>query len=149
MLLRALSAGEILNDLRSWNRDHRIPILYVTHDRGEVFALGERVLVVEQGKIISQGTPHEALEAPRHEIVAQLAGFENIFDARVVALHEHQGTMTCELHGSSVALEAPLARAKAGSTVRLAVRAGDILLAIIPPSGLSARNMIPGKLISL
>ena len=60
---------------------HRIPILYVTHSREEVMALGERVLVMDQGRIIAQGTPHEVLRAPLQETVAQLAGFENIFDA--------------------------------------------------------------------
>jgi len=33
---------------------HEIPILYVTHDRAEVDALGERVITMDQGKIIRQ-----------------------------------------------------------------------------------------------
>jgi len=36
--------SKIVDDLRAWNSAHRIPILYVTHDREEVFALGEHVL---------------------------------------------------------------------------------------------------------
>ena len=99
--------------------------------------------------MLANGTPHEILESPRHETVAQLAGFENIFDATVTALHESQGTMTCALEGSSVHLEAPMVRVQAGSYIRLAIRAGDILLAGALPLSLSARNLIQGKLISL
>ena len=58
----------------------RHPIIYVTHSREEVFALGERVIVLENGRPVAQGTPHEVMTAPRLETVAQLAGFENIFD---------------------------------------------------------------------
>ena len=147
--LDAQTKGKIVDDLRLWNQSHRIPILYVTHSREEVFALGERVLVLDEGKIIAQGTPHQVMRAPRHETVAQLAGFENIFTATVHAAHEDRGTMTCQLTGSSVQLETPLVRAEVGSVIRVAISAGDILLAAESPVGLSARNVIPGKVVSL
>lgn len=147
--LDAPTKSAILDDLRAWNRAHQIPILYVTHDRGEVFALGERAIVLEGGRIVAQGTPHEVLNAPRREAVAQLAGFENIFDATVDALHETQGTMTCRLAGTAVTLEVPLSRAATGEAVRVAVRAGDILLATSRPQDISARNILPGVLLSL
>ena len=145
--------ARILADLRRWNQAHRIPILYVTHSREEVMALGERVLVMDEGRIVAQGTPHEVLRAPLRETIAQLAGFENIFDATVESVHEDRGTMICRLVGrgvpSTVVLETPLIRAEAGSRLRVGIRAGDILLAICQPEGLSARNVIGGRLISL
>ena len=147
--LDAPTKSKIIDDLRSWNAAHGIPILYVTHSHDEVFALGERVLVLENGRIVAQGTPHEVMAAPRRETVAQLAGFENIFDAAVIAAHEDRGTMTCRIAGSKVELETPLVRADMGSTLRVGVRAGDILLATVQPSGLSARNVIPGRIVSL
>ena len=146
--LDAPTKSRIVDDLRAWNSAHRIPILYVTHDREEVFALGERVLALEKGRIITQGTPHEVMTAPRQELVAQLAGFENIFDATVIATHEDRGTMTCRLVDSDVELETPMVRAEIGATLRVGVRAGDILLATIKPQGLSARNLLPGMLVS-
>ncbi len=129
--LDASTKSKIIDDLRAWNQAHRIPILYVTHSREEVFALGERVLVLENGRIIAQGTPHEVMTAPRQETVAQLAGFENIFDATVLAAHPDRGTMTCQIVGSSVELETPLVRAEVGSVLRVGIRAGDILLATV------------------
>jgi molybdate transport system ATP-binding protein len=87
--------------------------------------------------------------APRQETVAQLAGFENIFDATVESAHEDRGTMTCRLSRTEVLLETPLVRADVGSSIRIGIRAGDILLATIRPEGLSARNLLPGKIVSL
>ena len=151
--LDAATKAKIIDDLRRWNQEHRIPILYVTHSREEVMALGERVMVLEQGRIIAQGSPHQVLTAPTHETVAQLAGFENIFDATVWLVHEDRGTMTCRLPGiqpgTVVLLETPLIRAEQGSHLRVGIRAGDILLATAKPEGLSARNIIPGRVLSL
>src|SRR6202050_476638 len=151
--LDGAAKAKIIDDLRHWNQAHRIPILYVTHNREEVLALGERVLVMEQGRIIAQGTPHEVLSAPLQETVAPLAGFENIFDAAVWLVHEDRGTITCRLSadkpGEFVLLETPLIRAEMGSRVRVGIRAGDILLAVVKPEGLSARNVIAGRIISV
>ena len=156
--LDAATKSKIIDDLRQWNQAHRIPILYVTHSREEVFALGERVIVLNAGRIAAQGTPHEVIEAPRQETVAQLVGFENIFDAVVEAVHSERGTMVCRIvtsplpaYGTAgpVLLETPLVRAGMGSTLRVAIRAGDILLATSLPAGLSARNVIPGRVVSL
>jgi len=147
--LDAATKSRILDDLRAWNRAHGIPILYVTHAREEVFALGDRVIVLENGRIVARGSPHAVLSAPRLETVAQLAGFENIFDVVVIAAHEDRGTMTCRLGESRLELETPLVRASVGSTLRVGIRAGDILLATAQPLGLSARNIIPGKILSI
>jgi molybdate transport system ATP-binding protein len=147
--LDASTKSKIIDDLRTWNAAHAIPILYVTHNREEVFALGDRVLVLENGRIIADGTPHGVMAAPRRESLAQLIGFENIFHAVVTAAHEDRGTMTCRIAESNVELETPLVRAETGSTLLVGIRAGDILLATVQPTGLSARNIIPGRLLSL
>ena len=138
--------SSLVADLRKWNQHHRIPILFVTHHGEEVFALGDEVIVLDRGRIVAQGRPHEVMRAPRLETVAQLAGFENIFDATVQALHEDRGTMTCRLGKDAVELETPLVRAEVGSRLRVGVRAGDLLLATEHPRGLSARNILPGTI---
>jgi molybdate transport system ATP-binding protein len=149
--LDAATKAKIIDDLRAWNQAHRIPILYVTHSREEVFALGERVIVLDAGRIVAQGTPHEVIEAPHQETVAQLVGFENIFDTVVEAVSPQRGTMTCRVAGDGgpVFLETPLVAGGVGSALRVGIRAGDILLATAPPVGLSARNVIPGRITSL
>ena len=147
--LDAATKSKILEDLRAWNHEHRIPVVYVTHSREEVFALGERVVMLDKGRAIAQGTPHQVMTVPRQETMAQLAGFENIFDATVIAAHEERGTMVCQLAGSKVELETPLVRAEVGSTLKVAIGAGDILLASSEPSGLSARNILPGRIVSM
>jgi molybdate transport system ATP-binding protein len=60
--------------------------------------------------------------------------------------------MTCLLkgeRGNSVVIETPLVRAEIGTSLRVGIRAGDILLAISPPTGISARNILPGRIVSI
>ena len=147
--LDAVTKARILDDLRAWNRRHRIPILYVTHDREEVFALGESAIVLEEGRIVAQGSPHEVLQRPQSETVAQLAGFENIFDCSMTGSHPEYGTMTCRIAGSTLDLEVPLVRVNVSLPLRVGIRAGDILLASSKPQGLSARNVVDGTITSL
>jgi molybdate transport system ATP-binding protein len=147
--LDARTKSQIIDDLRTWNEENGIPILYVTHQREEVFALGERVIAMQAGKITAQGTAHEVLHRPETETVAQLAGFENIFECQFVAAHPEQGTMTCRVAGSTLDLEVPLSRIDRSQPLRVGIRAGDILLASTKPEGLSARNVFAGMIESL
>lgn len=144
-----VTQSRIIEDLRAWNAAHGIPILYVTHSHREVFALGEQVIVLQNGRVLAQGRPQEVLETPAHELLAQLAGFENFFDATVIAHRADNGTMRCRLEEGGAELEVPLGRTPPGADVRIAVRAADILLASEEPRGLSARNILPGTVSSI
>lgn len=139
----------IVEDLRAWNAAKRIPILYVTHSREEVDALGERVIAIDNGHVVSHGTPMDVLDAPRRKRLAQAAGFENLLSATVLDLREPDGVMRVRLGESASEIEVPLAHASAGDRVQIAIRAGDILLASERPHGLSARNVLEGKILSL
>jgi molybdate transport system ATP-binding protein len=147
--LDAASKSKILDDLRYWNTTHGIPILYVTHSPQEAFAVGEHVVVLQSGRILDQGTPQDVLSKPRHETIAQIVGFENVFDATVRSVDEAHGTMICQLEDSPIQLEVPLGRAERDASVRIAIRAGDIILATNQPHGLSARNAFRGKIASM
>jgi molybdate transport system ATP-binding protein len=147
--LDAKLKSAIVDDLRAWNTANRIPILYVTHSREEVDALGERVIAIDNGHVVSAGTPMDVLDAPRRKRLAQAAGFENLLEGTVLDLRETDGVMRVRMGDTACEIEVPLGFAAAGDRVRVAVRAGDILLAIEQPRGLSARNVIEGRIATL
>src|SRR5207245_2154492 len=72
-------------------------------------------------------------------------------DALVEKVSPERGTMMCRVAGDGgpVVFETPLVRGGVGSVLRVGIRAGDILLATAPPIGLSARNVILGRIASL
>jgi ABC-type Fe3+/spermidine/putrescine transport system ATPase subunit len=62
----------ILRDLREWHAQHRIPVLYVTHALDEVFAIGDRVLQIVEGKIVAEGKPAEVLHTQKDSLIKEL-----------------------------------------------------------------------------
>ncbi|WP_328319898.1 ABC transporter ATP-binding protein [Streptomyces sp. NBC_00388] len=58
-------------------------VLAVTHDQGEAFALADRVVVMENGRIAQAGTPLEVWQRPASEFVARFLGFDNVVAATV------------------------------------------------------------------
>jgi molybdate transport system ATP-binding protein len=162
--LDARLKSSIVDDLRAWNSAQNIPILYVTHSRDEVDALGERVVALDHGRVIAAGVASSVLDAPRRTTLAQAAGFENLLRGEVVDVRVNDGVMRVRLSsGNSEAevpgfrasqveapeIEVPLGYAQAGTRVVVAIRAGDILLATQRPVGLSARNILEGCIVSL
>ncbi len=139
----------ILQDLREWNASNRIPILYVTHNRDEVDAIGERMIALSGGRVVGSGNPRDVLDAPRSLGIAQSAGFENVLTAKVQELRPADGIMRVVLPPSATELEIPLGIAHTGDTVQVAIRAGDILLATEMPRSLSARNILSGTVESI
>ncbi len=105
--------------------------------------------MLERGRVLATGTPHEVIDLPVHETIAQLAGFENLFSTTVAGRWPERGVMQCRLGDTGIELEVPLGVADVGAAVRVAIRAGDILLATEEPRGLSARNVLPGTLATL
>ncbi|MFG2136297.1 ABC transporter ATP-binding protein [Streptomyces sp. NPDC048650] len=58
-------------------------VLAVTHDQGEAFALADRVVVMQDGRIAQSGTPLEVWRRPATEFVARFLGFDNVVEATV------------------------------------------------------------------
>ncbi len=135
----------IIDDLRVWNETRRIPMLYVTHNHEEVFALGEQVIALEQGRIIAQGAPLDVVPKGRRETMVQFAGFENLLEATVTEIEEQRGTVSCSLANVPLQLDAPLTRVTVGAPVTIGIRAGEILLASSLPDLAGDCNVISGR----
>jgi molybdate transport system ATP-binding protein len=141
----------IIADLREVNRDLRLPVVYVTHSRDEAVSLGERILIMDHGKIVAAGEPLEVFGAPVSKRVARLTGVENIFESRVNSTNSGAGTTSVKVSdkNGSCEIEVPVTDREPGETLTIAVRSGDILLATSEMRNTSARNILPGKISSI
>jgi molybdate transport system ATP-binding protein len=66
--------AEVRRDLRRHLRDFSGVNLVVTHDPLEALALADRLVVIEQGRILQSGSATEVTERPRSRYVADLVG---------------------------------------------------------------------------
>ena len=60
-----------------------ITTVYVTHDQGEAMALGDRIAVMDKGRIAQIGTPEEIYRAPANAFVADFIGTMNRLFGRI------------------------------------------------------------------
>jgi iron(III) transport system ATP-binding protein len=71
-------------ELKRMQQKIRFSGLYVTHDQTEAMELGDRVAVLESGRIAALGDPRSIYEHPPSEYVANFVGAANIWQGRVV-----------------------------------------------------------------
>jgi molybdate transport system ATP-binding protein len=67
---RASAARELAAVLRA----AEVPALLVTHDFSEAAQLGDRVGIIDAGRVLQEGTPSELAAAPRSAFVADFTG---------------------------------------------------------------------------
>jgi molybdate transport system ATP-binding protein len=105
---RGLDAA-LRNDLYSLIQELRhslqIPVILVTHDLEECFALAEKVLIYDAGRIVYRASPAELLRNPGTAAVAELLGGFTIYDAEVIALDPARQTSRVRLLGETSFLE--------------------------------------------
>jgi ABC-type sulfate/molybdate transport systems ATPase subunit len=82
--LRATLRREIA-DLR---RRLDLTALFVTHDLAEVYALADRLVVMDEGRVLQQGTREGVLRRPSSRRVAELTDVRNIIPGEIVAYAE-------------------------------------------------------------
>ncbi|WP_128977552.1 ABC transporter ATP-binding protein [Streptomyces roseicoloratus] len=73
----------LVTELRRLFRQLGTTVLAVTHDQGEAFALADRVVVMNDGRIAQSGTPLDVWRSPASAFVARFLGFDNIVPATV------------------------------------------------------------------
>ena len=134
----------LLNRLRQIQEVEAIPMLYVTHSPAEAVAFGEILFRLEGGKIVDRGLPLDILARRKLDGADRLDDMRNVFRG-VISDHSSD---RCETFVSVIGgptLVVPFANRSEGSPVTLIVRADDILLASSRITGLSARNVIAGR----
>ncbi len=74
----------LLEELKQILRDAKQTTLYVTHDQEEAFALADKIIIMEHGKVEQIGSPNQIYRQPKSVFVAKFIGLRNILDGKIV-----------------------------------------------------------------
>ena len=75
---------EIIDDTLHLINSLESSAIVVTHNAEEAMFLSDTILVMEKGKLLQMGTPHEIYFKPSNLYVASLFGETNIFQSKVI-----------------------------------------------------------------
>jgi len=145
--LAALDAprrAEVLPFLARLREAARIPILYVTHALDEVDALADRLVLLEAGRVLAEGSV-EALAARTDLPLAARRDAGVLIGCTVRSAAE--GLAVLDFAGGTLVTSAR--PGPPGTRLRVRLRARDVAVATEEPRGLSTRNILPVTLLAL
>jgi molybdate transport system ATP-binding protein len=136
--------AEILPYLERLRDETKVPIVYVSHSIAEVTRLATSMVLMSEGRVVATGSVADIMgRLDLHPVTGRFeAG--SVLETRVVG-HDRAFGLTV-LRAASGDLRVPYADLPIGSRVRARVRARDVIVAVRRPEGLSALNVLPGRL---
>ena len=119
-----------------------VTCVMVTHDQEEAMTMASRVAVMDKGRVLQVGEPHDIYEFPVSRFVADFIGNVNLFDGELIEDLPERCVLRTEVgpihvgHGVSGAL---------GSTLTVAIRPEKISIARADAAQMPAHNAWRGR----
>ena len=137
-------------ELRAVLREAEVPAMLVTHDFAEAAAFGDRVAVLDAGRVVQQGTPAQLAATPASAFVADFAGAVVLTGTARDATGSGAGATVVELDGGGTVSSTDAAQGR----VAASVFPWEIVLEPVgdgdpPLSPTSARNRLLATIISV
>lgn len=74
---------QLMDELRLLLHESNIPAIYVTHDQEEAFTIGDRLVLLNEGRIIQNAPPEDVYQNPKNAWVARFIGLSNLLEGVV------------------------------------------------------------------
>lgn len=74
---------QLMIELRTLLHETQIPAIYVTHDQEEAFTIGDRLILLNEGRIVQNAAPQDIFLHPANAWVAQFLGLTNLVDGEI------------------------------------------------------------------
>jgi molybdate transport system ATP-binding protein len=125
-----------------------IPMLYVSHDLGEVLQLTRHLVILDRGRVVGQGAFTDLVEETDALAAVEPMGLLNVLELEVRGHEPEHGLTSLAIGpgGGGQLLRGPLRSDAPGGRIHAALRPEDIALALGPISGVSIQNQLEGRI---
>jgi molybdate transport system ATP-binding protein len=122
-----------------------IPMIYVSHQFEEVLRLATHAVLLEQGRVVTQGALDDV---SLHPDLRAIVGPEAVGSVLTGTVEAHGGDIAglAAVRVGSNVLHVALRDARAGASVRVQLLARDVILATARPENISVRNVMIGTI---
>lgn len=118
--LDAQIRATLRREIRALLKEIKVPSIFITHDQEEALELGDRVAVLNSGRLEQIGTPFEVYNNPETEYVATFLGSANILKGRIEGGRFVSNEVSIDVDQE--------AKAGEGRTAKLVFRPEDLFL---------------------
>ncbi|MBI1210565.1 MAG: molybdenum ABC transporter ATP-binding protein [Alphaproteobacteria bacterium] len=137
----ALPYFEILNS------EFGIPILYVSHDVGEVVRLASDIVLIDAGQVVASGALGEVTARLSLPQGAEGFGSGVVLECRVEASDQEAGLTSL---GTPIGrVRVALMDRNVGSRLSIRIAAKDVALALDEPRNISVQNVFRGRVVEI
>jgi spermidine/putrescine transport system ATP-binding protein len=130
--------------LSNLQKELGITFVYVTHSQSEAFSMGDRVVIMSNGRIEQVGAPVEIYRTPYNHFVAEFLGSANIFEGRV-GKRDNDTVLVETTHGTFHLPVTAAGNASTGQPMSFVVGDDRIVLSEDKPS--DTPNVLEGRVI--
>lgn len=138
---------EVLPYLERLRDELAIPIIYVSHQFEEVLRLATHVVLMSDGRVITQGAVEKVSLHPELRAIVGPDAVGSVLSGTIAAADPHTGLAAIRIGEGT--LNVTLRNAQPGAAVRVQVLARDVILAVFAPEGLSVRNVLSGRIVDI
>lgn len=122
------------------------PMIYVTHDMSEIVRLADHLCVLRDGKSVAQGTAEDVLADPAN---MKLIGVQDAGALITGVVDHHASDGLSGIRLSAGMLFVPRMAVTVGTSVRIRIRAQDVILSLSEPKDMSSQNVLPAKITAI
>ena len=144
--LGALDAAirrEMQTELKALQRRLNITFIFVTHDQGEAMSMSDRIILMNQGKVVQDAAPFDAYTRPATSFAAAFMGDTNLLEASLISVSAQECLVAIGALQMTLRMPAPTG-ARIGDTLRLSLRPEHFT--VVTDS--AADGAIPGKVVA-
>jgi len=117
---------QMRTEIRRIQQTLGITSVYVTHDQAEAMTLSDRIVVMNQGRIVQIGTAHQIYRRPANAFVADFIGKANFLPAHVVGVAPAR--LDLDVLGRQLSIQPPDSPPRIGERATLLARPEAIVL---------------------
>lgn len=134
--------AEIYPYIERLRDESAVPIVFVSHSVPEIARLATAVVVLSEGRVVASGPAAEIMRRTRLFPDEGAAEAGALVETRVLTHEDTYGLTVLQARAGT--LSVPRVDYPVGASVRVRLRARDIILSLHPPEGLSAMNVLAG-----
>lgn len=131
--LEAKTRTQMRDEIRKLHQRLQTTMIYATHDSGEAMAMGNRMIILNDGSVQQEGMGHTIFDQPENIFVAQFVGSPQMNLIKGTLKQDGDWLLFSEMEAGTIETRLPIAKLPAGITlsgksVLLGIRPEEIVV---------------------